>query len=195
MAAEPWTWSSWQVILLLLNAGFGLIMFEWAWYVLYRFRKPISDLDEMLPAFRRNDAKKWRKLLFYPGAVTMLLPRMLVVCSMVLVASFFSQLFLCCHPKDKPIRGCRRFLIKLVFRVAAFLFQIFANFAVLTWSRMSMADVNHYEKWLGPLSEQDKEQFGGILAHHQTVHHEAQNSTDASDNMQFSPINGNRSGS
>ena len=65
--AEPWTWSSWQVILLLLNASLGLILFEWAWYANRRFRKNIPELDALLPAFRRNDAPSGKNGDFTPG--------------------------------------------------------------------------------------------------------------------------------
>ena len=41
----------------------------------------------------------------------------------------------------------------------------------LTWSRLSPEDVNHYEEWLGPLAEQEKEQFSGILNHSHHEHH------------------------
>ena len=33
-----WSWSSWQVILLIVNASLGLILFEWAWWKNRRFR-------------------------------------------------------------------------------------------------------------------------------------------------------------
>jgi len=29
----------------------------------------------------------------------------------------------------------------------------------MTWKHMSMQEVNHYEEWLGPREEQEKEQF------------------------------------
>jgi len=50
-----------------------------------------------------------------------------------------------------------------------------------------MDDVNHYQEWLGPIEEQEKEQFGGILGHHRDENH---NSTDYSDNN-LSPVHQN----
>ena len=32
MFYDDWKWYSWQVVLLILNAVLGLILFEWAWY-------------------------------------------------------------------------------------------------------------------------------------------------------------------
>ena len=37
--ANKWNWYSWQVILLILNAVFGLIAFEWAWNRTKRHRE------------------------------------------------------------------------------------------------------------------------------------------------------------
>ena len=50
--------SFWRIVLL-LNALFGVLLFEWAWAKMSRFRNPDKDIHEMFPAFRRNDAPKW----------------------------------------------------------------------------------------------------------------------------------------
>ena len=73
-----WHWYSWQVILLVLNAVFGLILFEWAWHKTKRMREleeKMPDLHKIMPAFRRTDVHKWRKWRFYPGAMTVVIPR------------------------------------------------------------------------------------------------------------------------
>ena len=61
------------------NAILGLIMFEWAWAKTYRVRNPTPELDAIFPAYRRRDAPKWRKWQFYPGAITLLVPRLIAV--------------------------------------------------------------------------------------------------------------------
>ena len=61
--------------LFILNALFGLIIFEWAWLKVLRFRKPNTDLDELYPAYRRDDVRNWWKLKLYPGALTIMIPR------------------------------------------------------------------------------------------------------------------------
>ena len=53
---DRWTWGSWQVILLIINAVLGLIIFEWSWAKCYRFRNPIKELDDLIPEWRRDDA-------------------------------------------------------------------------------------------------------------------------------------------
>ena len=46
-------------IALFLNALFGVLLFEWAWYKFDRMRDPDMDIHAAHPAFRRNDAPKW----------------------------------------------------------------------------------------------------------------------------------------
>lgn len=147
-----WKWDSWQVILLLLNASLGLILFEWAWYKNRRWRKPITELDILLPAFRRTDAEHWHKWMLYPGAVTLLIPRFLFGVVLVFVLCILIKIGLICQPMDEPITGCRKHFIRWSYRIITFLFQFFSNFNFVTWKHLSMQDVNYYEDWLGPVS-------------------------------------------
>ena len=74
----PWHWYNWQVILLITNAIVGICLLEGAWKKNVRFRKPIVELDQLMPAFRRYDAEKWAKWKHYPGAMTLMIPRFLI---------------------------------------------------------------------------------------------------------------------
>ena len=46
---------SWIRLLLLINAFAGLYIFEIAWKKVERLRKPIKELDDMFPQFKRTD--------------------------------------------------------------------------------------------------------------------------------------------
>ena len=46
---------SWIRLLLLINAFTGLYLFEIAWKKVERLRKPIKELDDMFPQFKRSD--------------------------------------------------------------------------------------------------------------------------------------------
>ena len=139
-----WTWSSWQVILILVNAVLGLIAFEYAWWKARRFRRPVAELDALMPAFRRNDVVKWRKWAFYPGALTMCLPRFLFGVSVGFLLTIFLTLALIGQAKDEPIRGCRRVIIRWTYKFLTFLFQVVTNFTFVTWRHLSMEDVDYY---------------------------------------------------
>ena len=57
----------------------GVILFEWAWVKMYVHRNLPAQLPELhnkMAAFRRLDAEKWAKWQFYPGAMTLLVPRL-----------------------------------------------------------------------------------------------------------------------
>jgi len=90
-----------------LNALLGLLIFEVCWKV----TKPIREIDEArdskYPAFRRYDAVKWRRWKFYPGAVTFLLPRFLLVLGNLVLCWVFTVIFTLGANIDKPLTGCR----------------------------------------------------------------------------------------
>lgn len=117
-----WTWSSWPVILLMINAVVGLISFEWGWYKLYRFRRPIPELEYLMPAFRRNDVQHWRKWMFYPGAVTIMWPRILFAVIDASIIVLMVKICLIGQPMKEPIVGCRKRLVRYIFKFWTFLF-------------------------------------------------------------------------
>ena len=61
--------------MILTNALLGVLLLEYSWSKTKHFRAPIPELDALMPAWRRNDAKYWQKWKFYPGAMTVMLPR------------------------------------------------------------------------------------------------------------------------
>lgn len=140
------------MILLLCNALLGLVLFEYAWYKSARFRKPIPELDNMMPGFRRYDAQRWRKWAFYPGAMTVLIPRFLFGVVIAILLCLIIKIAMIGHARNEPLGCCRRPIIRWTYKIVATLFQLFTNFNFVTWSRLTLEDVNHYEEWLGPRS-------------------------------------------
>jgi len=69
--------SSFWNIIIFLNAFCGWMCLEWSWRKFRRFRNPNKDLDAIYPCYARADCAKWQKWKLYPGAVTILIPRML----------------------------------------------------------------------------------------------------------------------
>lgn len=127
--AVPWigVWSG----LFLLNALIGIIFLENAWKSLKRFRNPPSkELEELMPAFRRADALKWNKWRLYPGAMTLLVPRMLTLPIFFLVNVFTVKIFMCCHDETKPLKGCRKAVIRFAYRLC---WRVIGCFSLFTW--------------------------------------------------------------
>ena len=105
----PWTDSLtlWNFVIF-MNALCGLIIFELSWYKFRRFRSPNKDLDAIYPAYRRDDAIHWQKWTLYPGAVTIMLPRiifMLLTCVGLLI---WLNILMFGKEKGTPLTGCRK---------------------------------------------------------------------------------------
>ena len=151
---KVWSWFSWQVILLVLNAVLGLIAFEWAWASTIRNRT-CGELHELMPAFRRKDAHQWRKWRFYPGAMTLLIPRLVLGILEGIVIVIQINLCLICHDRTRPLDdGCRKWCLKWVYHFGARALSFLILFTHQSHTYLSAQDVNHYEEWLGTKEEQ-----------------------------------------
>lgn len=65
-------------IFLGVNALIGLVAFEWAWAKVKTIQQVDETRDSQYPAFRRLDAKNWRKWHFYLGAITLMPIRLII---------------------------------------------------------------------------------------------------------------------
>ena len=72
------------LILLVANAIIGGLLFNTAWKQLSPFINGDEKEDSKYPAFRRIDAKKWNKLKFFLGSITVLPIRFLIITFLVL---------------------------------------------------------------------------------------------------------------
>ena len=145
--------SAWKP-LFIFSAIVGLLLFEWAWYRLRRFRNPNKDLDALYPAYQRSDALEWRKWKLYPGAVTLLIPRLII--TVLAVVSLYIWLTICLwgHPKGEPITGCRKTILRNVYKVHTH-FVSLGFFHQLRWVQVPPEQVGFYEEYLGTVDEQN----------------------------------------
>ena len=139
-----------------LNAAFGVACFEWAWKKMHRFRHPNQELFAAYPAFYREDATSWQKWKFYPGAMTLMLPRILCFIIFPTMASFWLKLLMCGHPSGAPRSGMRKTLVDFNYRFHTFLTSVLACGTILSWKRLSSEDVDNYSEYLGTVEEQTK---------------------------------------
>lgn len=141
--------SSWQFILLTLNAVLGIYLFERTWKNVERFRNPPSaELDNLFPAFRRRDAVRWRKMMFYPGAMFLLVPKAILCVLLMLLTVLLVKIFMMCHDPRKPLKGCRKYLINGLYYITARLIGVFVFFTWNTYKYLSETDVD-YSEYLG----------------------------------------------
>lgn len=104
-----------------VNALVGILAFEWCWHV----TKPIREIDEArdskYPAFRRNDAKNWRRWKFYPGAMTFFVFRLFLAIFNLLLCYILTKI-ICAGANiesGRPITGCRCKAIRYLYLVQA----------------------------------------------------------------------------
>ena len=146
--------SFWQ-ILLLLNAIFGLLFFEWGWSKMHRFRFPNKDLNDINPAFRRDDAPKWQKWKFYPGAMTLLIPRFLIFIGTPTLCYFPVKLVLIGHKQGEPTSGFAGKACTILAGFTGYVCNLMLG-AVVRRKYPTLDDVNHYQEYLGTKDEQKK---------------------------------------
>ena len=146
------------MILLISNALIGICLLEWAWKKNLRFRKPIAELDKLMPAFRRYDAENWAKWKHYPGAMTLMIPRFLTGVLLGFIFCILISLALIGQSMEEPIKGrCKKCVIRSLYKFFVFLFQLFNNGNLTTWKYLSEQDVGYYSEWLGPKEVQERE--------------------------------------
>ena len=148
-----WEWLTIWKVLIILNAIGGLYLFEKAWYTSRRFRKPIQELDAQFPELCRPDAPKWQKWKHYPGALTLLIPRMIWCALLMIIMAIMANVFLICHDRRKAITGCRKFLCKMLIKLCVNLICLGGCFTYMGYKYISLEEVNFYEEYLGSVEE------------------------------------------
>ena len=144
---------SWLRFFILLNAFLGLLVFEFAWKKLERRRNPNKELDALFPQFLRPDCHKFVKWHFYPGAMTMMLPRILYQFVIGITLTTTVKLILGGDPTAKPNERQVK-LLKLTYKIHTHALSLVSYFTLLRYNYLTLEDVNHYEEYLGPKSEQ-----------------------------------------
>jgi hypothetical protein len=109
------------------NAALGLFLLEKSWANLERHRdKAYRELNDLFPAFRRVDSQYWQKWTMYPGAMLLLIPRILFGILMLILIIIFVNLLLIGHDRSQPLTGLRKILLNVVFYVFLRLMCVFS---------------------------------------------------------------------
>ena len=139
------------MILAIVNAILGLLLFEWAWYKARRTRTPIHELNSQFPELCRPDALNWQKWKFYPGAVTLLLPRYIFIFGTFFMMSIILNVLMICYDRSRPMGGVRLYFAKNVCQGYIHLMAMVGWFTFFSKDYMTLEQVNYYEEYLGPL--------------------------------------------
>ena len=103
----------------------------------------------MYPAYKRHDAPKWKKWYFYPGAITLLVPRMILTTLFFASTSFWVNVTMIGQERNVPISPCRRKCLLFWYKLHSYLIVGVGFFTRLTWERVKDDEVNGYEEYIG----------------------------------------------
>ena len=106
------------------NAICGILVFEMMYCrVNKRFTDGNEERDCRFPMFRRTDVKKWRRWHFYPGAMTLLPIRaILLIVDMLLMVIILKFLTLCHNFKKGPLKnGCLKSTVAGIVKINAYI--------------------------------------------------------------------------
>jgi hypothetical protein len=121
-------------------------MFELAWGKTERYRNPNKELNKVFNMFERKDAKHWSKWKFYPGAMTIMIPRFLFALLTGLTLTLIVWVMMIGHDINAPLKpGCRKSIIRLSYRCMVFLQSLFSWFTILSHTY----EDTDYSYWLG----------------------------------------------
>lgn len=142
------SWYAWYMILIYVNALLGLTIFELKYHEVRRHMDHrFEDLHARFPHYRRLDSARWARWKFWPGAVTVFLPRLIFAFIGVICLWLGVVVLLWGHSDGKPLTGCRKCLIRTHYK-----FWIgFIGYVTLFAHTRTVYEKNvDYSKWLGP---------------------------------------------
>ena len=128
----------------MLNAVIGLTLFEWAWRNTSRVRNPNKELNKIYFMFERADAKYWARWKFYPGAVSILLSRLILLFLCFVLETITVRIVLIGHDRNKAVSGCRNIFLRFSKRCFVFMISTIL-FTTISYSELQVS----YENWLG----------------------------------------------
>ena len=87
---------------------------------------------------------KWRKIDFYFGALTIMIPRILNVFFMTLFLTAVVKIILCGQPRDGRLSGGRKKCLAFWYKLCTHLISIITFFTILRHRYQTLDDVHFY---------------------------------------------------
>ena len=140
----------WFSLFLFFNALIGFILFEWGWYMSHIARNHPKELNDIFPNYRRSDARNWSRLQFYPGALTVLIPRIVILMSGACSLVFFINVTMIGQDMNRPIGPIRKGILLFWYKLHIHFMCIFGIFCLMTSKYITNEEVGWYEEYLGP---------------------------------------------
>lgn len=114
--------------------------------------------------FARFDAPHWKKWQFYPGALTVMLPRIIIGVLIAVISIIFVNILLIGQRKSEPIaHGCRKFLLRFVYKLFAKLQSFLSFWTLISYEYTQNTD---YSEYLGHDSVENDKPVSVVVCNH-----------------------------
>jgi hypothetical protein len=96
--------------------------------------------------FARADAPNWVKWKFYPGAMTIMIPRIVIGFSFFVILLIVVSILLIGHRSSEPLKpGCRKYLLRLSYTIFSYSLSFVTFWTVMSYDYVESS----YEYYLG----------------------------------------------
>lgn len=147
-----------MLVIWVLQALLGIYLVEHAFKMSNRALNAGEEFWNEFPGYRRLDLQKWSRLRFYPGAVTILVPRAIGIFGMIFFHGAVTKIIYWKDDYDKPLeQGIRRKLLDFMHRLTPR--TILALFGC--WTNYTEHYEVDYSKYLGPNWKETTKQWKG----------------------------------
>ena len=97
------------------------------------------------------DAVKWRKIDFYVGAMTIMIPRIILTFMLVAILTLIVSIVLLGQPRDGKLSGGRKTCMKFWYKLTTHLISGGTFFCRLKYQYLTLDDVHFYQEYIGPV--------------------------------------------
>lgn len=110
-------------------------------------KNSLEALHSQFPYIRRTDAKGWSRCQFWPGAMTVLIPRVLIMFICFFMLWLGVSILLIGYDSSGPLVGCRKCLVRTTYK---FWMGMIFYLVFFAHSRTVYEQNVDYSEWLGP---------------------------------------------
>ena len=107
-----------------------------------------------MASFRRLDVHRWRKWQFYPGAMTLLLPRLIIATILLILLLIVLNIMLIGHDRSRPMAdGLRKKCLQYIYYFVAVSILFWSFWTWPSTKYLTNEAVGFYEEYLGTREE------------------------------------------
>ena len=95
-------------IIFVVQAVIGILLVEYSFKSSKRALSAPEEFWNEFPSYRRLDLQNWARWKFYPGAVTVLIPKTILIFTILFTLGIVSKIMYWGESLDRPLTGIRQ---------------------------------------------------------------------------------------